>query len=43
VCIEFEMNLSGSTLTLNGGHVSFDVNLDGKDEETLAYFTMVRQ
>jgi hypothetical protein len=41
--IEFDMTLSGSTLTLNGGHVAFDVNVDGKDEETLAYFTLVRQ
>jgi len=41
--VQFDMTLSGSTLTLNGGHMAFDVNLDGKDEETLAYFTMARQ
>lgn len=41
--IQFDMTLSGSTLTLNGGHVTFDVNGDGREEETLAYFTMARQ
>jgi hypothetical protein len=41
--MQFDMTLSGNTLSLNGGHVAFDVNLDGKDEETLAYFTMIRQ
>lgn len=41
--IQFDMTLNGATLTLNGGHVSFDVNGDGRDEETLAYFTLARQ
>jgi hypothetical protein len=41
--IQFDMTLSGATLTLSGGHVAFDVNADGHDEETLAYFTMARQ
>ena len=41
--IQFNMILSGNTLTLSGGHVAFDVNGDGRDEETLAYFTLTRQ
>ena len=41
--IQFNMNLAGSTLSLSGGHVEFDVNLDGRDEETLAYLTLTRQ
>jgi hypothetical protein len=41
--IQFDMTLSGTTLTLNGGHVSFDVNGDGRDEETLANLTLVKQ
>jgi len=41
--IQFDMNLSDSTLTLNGGHVWFDVNGDGRDEGTLAYLTLARQ
>jgi hypothetical protein len=41
--IEFDMTLTGTTLTLSGGHVSFDVNGDGRDEETLAYLTLARQ
>jgi hypothetical protein len=27
--MQFDSTLSGTTLTLNGGHVTFDVNLDG--------------
>jgi Lipocalin-like domain len=41
--IQFDMTLNGNTLALNGGHVEFDVNLDGKDEEALAYLTLTRQ
>jgi hypothetical protein len=41
--MQFNMTLSGATLTLSGGHVAFDVNGDGRDEETLAYFTLSRQ
>jgi hypothetical protein len=41
--IQFDMTLNGATLTLNGGHVWFDVNLDSRDEESLAYLTLVRQ
>lgn len=41
--IQFDMNLNGSTLTLNGGHVEFDVNGDGRAEESLAYITLARQ
>jgi len=41
--IQFDMDLSGSTLSLSGGHVWFDANLDGRDEEALAYLTLTRQ
>ncbi len=41
--IQFGMTLSGTVLTLNGGHVSFDVNGDDRDEETLAYLTLAKQ
>jgi len=41
--IQFDMTLNGSTLTLSGGHVAFDLNADGREEETLAYFTLTRQ
>lgn len=41
--IQFDMTLSGATLTLNGGHVLFDVNGDDRDEEALAYLTMAKQ
>jgi hypothetical protein len=41
--IQFDMTLNGTTLTLDKGHVSFDVNLDGRDEEALASLTLVRQ
>jgi hypothetical protein len=41
--IQFDMTLNGATLTLTGGHVSFDVNGDGRDEESLANFIMARQ
>ena len=40
---QFDMTLSGSTLTLNGGHVLFDVNLDGRDEEAILNLTLTRQ
>jgi Lipocalin-like domain len=41
--IQFDMALSGSTLTLNGGHVLFDVNHDNQDEETILNLTLTRQ
>jgi hypothetical protein len=41
--IQFSMTLSGNTLALSGGHVAFDVNADGKEEETLASLTLARQ
>jgi hypothetical protein len=41
--IQFDMKLSASLLSLSGGHVAFDINLDGQDEETLAYLTLTRQ
>lgn len=40
---QFDMTVSGSTLTLNGGHVAFDLNDDGREEEALAYLTLARQ
>lgn len=40
---QFDMSMSGSTLTLNGGHVLFDVNLDGRDEEAILNVTLTRQ
>ncbi len=41
--IQFDMALSGNNLTLNGGHVTFDVNGDGSEEEALLYMTLARQ
>ncbi len=41
--IQFDMTLSGSTLALNGGHMLFDVNKDGNDEEAILNMTMSRQ
>ena len=40
---QFDMTLNGSTLSLSGGHVAFDVNGDDREEETLAYFVLTRQ
>ncbi len=41
--IEFDMTLNGSTLTLNGGHVQFDVNGDEQDEEAILNMILARQ
>lgn len=41
--IEFDMNLSASSLTLNGGHVGYDINGDDADEECVLNSTWVRQ
>ena len=41
--IQFDMTLSGGMLTLNGGHVEFDINGDGVDEETILDMRMIRQ
>ncbi len=41
--IQFDMKLNGGTLSLSGGHVEFDVNGDGRAEESLAYLTLNRQ
>ncbi len=41
--IQFDMNLSGSTLSLAGGHVQFDINGDEVDEEAILSLTMTRQ
>jgi hypothetical protein len=40
---QFDMNLSGSSLALSGGHVLFDVNGDGNGEECTLDMTLVRQ
>ena len=40
---EFDMTLSANTLTLNGGHVLFDVNNDDIDEEAILNLTMTRR
>jgi Lipocalin-like domain len=40
---QFDMVFSGSTLTLTGGHVLFDVNGDGAGEECLLDMALVRQ
>lgn len=40
---QFDMTMSGSTLTLSGGHVLFDVNRDGRDEEAILSLTLARQ
>jgi hypothetical protein len=41
--IQFDMTLNGNALTLNGGHVQFDVNGDEADEEAILNLTMARQ
>ncbi len=41
--IEFEMALNGSTLTLNGGGMTYDVNGDNIDEETTLNMTLTKQ
>lgn len=40
---QFDMTLSGSTLTLNGGHVLFDFDDDGAGEESVLNMTLTRQ
>jgi hypothetical protein len=40
---QFDMALSGATLTLNGGHVLFDINDDGVGEESVLNMTLTRQ
>ena len=40
---QFDMTLSGSTLTLNDGHVLFDFNADGVGEESVLNMTLTRQ
>jgi hypothetical protein len=40
---QFDMTLSGSTLTLSGGHVLFDLNDDGAGEECVLDMALVRQ
>jgi len=39
---EFQMTQSGNTMTLTGGHGSFDVNGDGVDENVTMSMTMTR-
>jgi hypothetical protein len=41
--IQFDYTLNGSTLTLAGGHVEFDVNDDGAPDETILNATLTRQ
>jgi hypothetical protein len=41
--IQFDMTFNATSLTLNGGHVWFDVNDDGGNEEAVAYLTLTRQ
>jgi hypothetical protein len=41
--IQFDYTLNGNTLTLTGGHVEFDVNGDGANEETILNATLARQ
>jgi hypothetical protein len=41
--VQFDMSLSGNTLTLNGGHVQFDVNGDNQDEEAILNMTLIRR
>jgi hypothetical protein len=41
--IEFDMTMSGSTLTLTGGSVEFDFNADGVNEEATLNATFARQ
>jgi hypothetical protein len=40
---QFDMNLSGNTLTLTGGAVEFDFNADGAFEQARLNLTLVRQ
>jgi hypothetical protein len=40
---QFDMTLSGDTLTLRGGHVLFDVDDDDVDEEAELNMTLARQ
>jgi hypothetical protein len=40
---EFDMTLSGNTLTLTGGSSTYDVNGDGQDEETALNLVLGRQ
>ncbi len=41
--IEFDYTLSGNSLALAGGHVEFDVNGDGRLEESVLNATLARQ
>jgi hypothetical protein len=40
---QFDMTLSGNTLTLSGGHAPYDVNGDDLDEEALLNLVLARQ
>ncbi len=41
--VEFDMTLSGSSLSLSGGHVQFDVNGDDADEEAILNMNMTKR
>lgn len=40
--MQFDMSLTGNTLTLTGGHTPFDVNRDGMDEECTLNLILTR-
>jgi hypothetical protein len=40
---QFDMTLSGNTLTLSGGHVMYDVDGNDVDDEAVLNITLVRQ
>ena len=41
--MQFEMSLSGDTLTLSGAHTDFDINGDDVDEEARLNMVLARQ
>jgi hypothetical protein len=41
--VQFNMALSGSTLSLSGGHMMYDVNGDGTEEEAILDMRLTRQ
>lgn len=41
--IQFDFTMNGSTLTITGGHVAYDVNGDDADEEAILTMTLARQ
>lgn len=41
--VQFDMALNGTTLSLNGGHMMYDVNGDGTEEEAILDMRLTRQ